>query len=99
MMGMQPIVFPPETLDKPEAHQDVAGYLAQLVDVAVVRAEMPILDGLAGGNHLPVVNAMTGENHHCEVLSDLWALSLRVVDFASLCHRWCAGQQRHPGLV
>ncbi len=36
-MGLQPIVFPPESLDKPEALADVAGYLAQFVDAVVVR--------------------------------------------------------------
>lgn len=73
-MGLQPIVFPPETLDKPEAHEDVAGYLAQFCDLVVVRASMSILEGLAAKDHLPVVNAMTDVNHPCEALSDLWAL-------------------------
>lgn len=81
LMGLQPIVFPPETLDKPEAHEDVAGYLAQFVDVAVVRADMPILIGLAAKDHLPIVNAMTSDNHPCEVLSDLWALRKLGRDF------------------
>ncbi|MCU1526671.1 MAG: ornithine carbamoyltransferase [Frondihabitans sp.] len=76
LMGLQPVTFPPETLDKPEALEDVAGYLASWVDVLVVRhPEMSVLEGLASSNVLPVVNAMTDENHPCEVLSDLYAIS------------------------
>lgn len=75
-MGLQPITFPPETLDKPEALADVAGYLASWVDVIVVRHQnISILEGLAASNAVPVINAMTAENHPCEVLSDLYAIS------------------------
>jgi ornithine carbamoyltransferase len=76
LMGLQPITFPPETLDKPEALEDVAGYLASWVDVLVVRhPNMQVLEGLATSDALPVINAMTSENHPCEVLSDLYAIS------------------------
>jgi ornithine carbamoyltransferase len=76
LMGLQPITFPPETLDKPEALEDVAGYLAEWVDVLVVRhPNINILEGLAASNALPIVNAMTNDNHPCEVLSDLYAIS------------------------
>jgi ornithine carbamoyltransferase len=76
LMGLQPIAFPPETLDKPESLDDVAGYLASWVDVLVVRhPDISILDGLAASNSVPVINAMTSENHPCEVLSDLYAIS------------------------
>ena len=75
-MGLQPIVFPPETLDKSEDLVDVAGYLAQWADVAVVRhPDLRVLQRLASTNALPVVNAMTDVNHPCEVLSDLYALA------------------------
>ncbi|PXA72790.1 ornithine carbamoyltransferase [Cryobacterium arcticum] len=76
LMGLQPITFPPETLDKPEALEDVAGYLAAWVDVMVVRhPNISVLEGLAASNAVPVINAMTDENHPCEVLSDLYAIS------------------------
>lgn len=75
-MGIQPIVFPPETLDKSEDPVDVAGYLAQWADVIVVRhPDIGILERLASADALPVVNAMTSTNHPCEVLSDLFTLS------------------------
>jgi ornithine carbamoyltransferase len=73
---LQPVVFPPETLDKPEALRDVAGYLASWADVLVVRhPDIDLLDGLADADAIPVVNAMTDTNHPCEVLADLYALS------------------------
>lgn len=76
-MGLQPISFPPETLDKEEDLVDVAGYLAQWADLAVVRhPDLAVLERLAAADALPIVNAMTDDNHPCEVLSDLYALSL-----------------------
>lgn len=84
LMGIQPIVFPPESLDKPEHPMDVAGYLAQWVDLIVVRhPDIGVLERLASADALPVVNAMTTVNHPCEVLSDLYALS-RDADIAKL---------------
>lgn len=75
-MGLQPVVFPPETLDKSEDLGDVAHYLAQWASVAVVRhPDITVPQRLAAANALPVVNAMTELNHPCEVLSDLYALS------------------------
>ncbi|UNK69842.1 ornithine carbamoyltransferase [Microbacterium sp. H1-D42] len=83
-MGLQPITFPPETLDKSEDLVDVAGYLAQWADIAVVRhPDIGVLQRLASPDALPVVNAMTDANHPCEVLSDLYALS-RVADARQL---------------
>ncbi len=77
-MGLQPIVFPETTLDKPEALSDVAGYLGLWADLLVVRhRDLGVVEGLAGSNTVPVVNAMTDENHPCEVLSDLYALRQR----------------------
>ncbi len=76
LAGLQPIVFPPESLDKDEAHEDVARYLADFVDVLVVRhRDLSVLEALAAADAVPVVNAMTSVNHPCEVLADLWALT------------------------
>lgn len=75
LMGLQPIVFPETTLDKPEALADVAAYLDAWADVVIARhPDLAVLDGLAAVPSLPVVNAMTDVNHPCEVLSDLYAL-------------------------
>ncbi len=76
LMGLQPVLFPPETLDKPEAPGDVVGYLANWADVVVVRhRDVAVLDRLADAGTLPVVNAMTDANHPCEVLADVYALA------------------------
>lgn len=78
LMGLDPIVFPDTTLDKPEALTDVARYLDNWVDIIVVRhRDLAVIEGLAAAHALPVVNAMTDENHPCEVLSDLYALRQR----------------------
>lgn len=75
-MGLDTSTFPPETLDKPEALEDVAGYLSQWADLLIVRhPNIGVIEGLAASDMLPVVNAMTNENHPCEVLSDLYSLS------------------------
>lgn len=75
-MGLQPITFPPETLDKDEDPIDVAGYLASWTDLLIVRHhDLDVLRRLASADTLPVINAMTGVNHPCEVLSDLYAIS------------------------
>lgn len=76
LAGLQPIVFPPETLDKSEDLVDVAGYLALTVDVLVVRhPDLSVVERLAAADAVPAVNAMTDVNHPCEVLADLYALS------------------------
>ncbi|WIE70512.1 ornithine carbamoyltransferase [Curtobacterium sp. MCJR17_020] len=78
LMGLEPIVFPDTTLDKPEALADVARYLDNWVDIVVVRhRDLAVVEALAAAHALPVVNAMTDENHPCEVLSDLHALQQR----------------------
>ncbi|WP_286219003.1 ornithine carbamoyltransferase [Paraoerskovia sediminicola] len=83
LAGGQPILFPPETLDKPEDLADVGAYLALWVDAVVVRhPRIAVLDRLTTA--VPVVNAMTDVNHPCEVLSDLFALSVRREDWRAL---------------
>lgn len=75
-MGLQPITFPPETLDKSEDLVDVVGYLASWARLLVVRhPDIEVLRHLASADAVPVINAMTDANHPCEVLSDLYTLS------------------------
>lgn len=76
LAGIQPIVFPPEALEKPEAAADVAAYLANVVDLLIVRHPLlELLEALAAAEAVPVINAMTDANHPCEVLGDLYGLS------------------------
>ena len=83
-MGLLPITLPPETLDKDETLADFARYLANWADVAIVRHRDPsIVGALAAADALPVINALTDQDHPCEVLSDLYGLS-RDADVYSL---------------
>lgn len=75
-MGLQPVTFPPATLETSEELSDVVGYLSQWASLAVARnPSIEVLEALAAPDVLPIVNAMTDINHPCEVLSDLYALS------------------------
>jgi ornithine carbamoyltransferase len=76
LMGLQPVTFPPASLDTGEELADIAGYLAQWADIVVARhPDIRVLERLAASGVIPVINAMTDCNHPCEILSDLYALS------------------------
>ena len=83
LLGGQSILFPPETLDKREALEDVFGYLNNWADLVVVRhSDIGIMEEIAKHSAVPVVNAMMKVNHPCEILSDLYALSKIRKDFS-----------------
>ncbi len=76
MLGGQSILFPPDALDKREKTEDVIQYLNNWADVAVIRHKnIAFLEEIAEYASFPVINALTDENHPCEILSDLYALS------------------------
>lgn len=76
LLGGQSILFDPSTLDKKEDIKDVCGYLQNWADAVVVRyKDIKMLDKMAGAMDIPVVNAMTDDNHPCEMMSDLYSLS------------------------
>ena len=76
MLGGQSILFPPDALDKREKTEDVIKYLNNWADVAVIRHKnIAFLEEIAEYASFPVINALTDENHPCEILSDLYALS------------------------
>lgn len=75
-LGGKTILFPPEALDKKEKIQDVIGYLENWVDAAIVRhSDIRIVKSMAEHARIPVINAMTSENHPCEIITDIYALS------------------------
>ena len=75
-LGGKTILFPPEALDKKEKIQDVIGYLENWVDAIVVRhSDIEVVKSMAKHAKIPVINAMTSENHPCEIIADLYALS------------------------
>lgn len=76
LLGGQSILFDPATLDKKEDIKDVCGYLQNWADAVVVRyKDIKMLDKMADAMDIPVVNAMTDDNHPCEMMSDLYSLS------------------------
>lgn len=81
-LGGETILFPPEALDKKESLGDVTGYLANWADGIVVRHNsLELVEELAEVSKIPVINAMTKENHPCEILTDLYSLSKVRDDF------------------
>ncbi len=82
LLGGQTILFDPSTLDKKEEIKDVCGYLQNWADAVVVRyKDINMLDKMASSMDVPVINAMTDDNHPCEMMSDLYALSKFRPDF------------------
>jgi ornithine carbamoyltransferase len=75
-LGGELILFPPSSLDKRESLEDVAAYVENWVDAIIVRhPDITAIQTLAENCGIPVINAMTKENHPCEILSDLFSLS------------------------
>lgn len=75
-LGGKTILFPTEALDKKEKIQDVIGYLENWVDAVIVRhSDIRLVKSMAEYARIPIINAMTAENHPCEIITDLYALS------------------------
>lgn len=82
MLGGNTILFPPETLNKKEDRKDVIGYLENFADMVIVRhSDLSLIEYMAENSHIPMINAMTSVNHPCEILTDLYALSKKYVDY------------------
>ncbi len=76
LLGGQVILFDPVILDKKEDIVDVCGYLNNWADVVIVRhRDIHLLEKMRDSMRVPVINAMTDDNHPCEMMSDLYALS------------------------
>lgn len=75
-MGGKTVLFPPSALDKKESIEDVTGYLENWADALVVRhSDSEVVKKMAEAAGIPVINAMTSEDHPCEIIADLYALS------------------------
>ncbi len=99
MLGGQTILFTPETLDKKEDLKDVCGYLNNWADLVVVRhKDIGVIEKLSKYLSVPVINAMTSENHPCEMVSDMYALSKLREDFQQDKYLFC-GSKGNIGLA
>ncbi len=75
LLGGQGILFESETLEGKEEIKDVIGYLNNWVDLLIVRHhDLNLIEKIAQHAKMPIINAMTSENHPCEILSDLFSL-------------------------
>jgi len=75
-LGGNCILFPPATLDKREKHEDVIKYIENWCDGVIVRySKIDAIKEMANHASIPVINAMTAENHPCEILTDLYGFS------------------------
>lgn len=90
LLGGQSVLFPTETLDKKEDIRDVCGYLNNWADAVIVRhKDITLLEKMAEYLKVPLINAMTDENHPCEILSDMYALSKIREDFTKDKYLFC----------
>lgn len=75
-LGGKTVLFPPSALDKKEKIEDAIGYLENWADAVVVRhSDIEVVKSMAEYASIPIINAMTSENHPCEIITDLYALS------------------------
>lgn len=82
LLGGDSILFPSEALDKKEDIKDVTGYLENWADMVIVRyRDLALIEYMSECSDIPIINAMTSENHPCEILADLYALSLKYDDY------------------
>lgn len=99
LLGGQSIRFPGDTLDKKEELRDVFGYLNNWADMVIIRhKDIRILEEAAACAKVPVINAMTDQNHPCEILSDLYSLSKIREDFIGDKYLFC-GKSGNIGLT
>jgi ornithine carbamoyltransferase len=86
-LGGECLLFPTETLNKREELRDVISYLGNWADGVIVRhPDFTKLQELAAFSPVPIVNAMTSEEHPCEILSDLYTISKWRSDYRELVY-------------
>ncbi|QYR21270.1 ornithine carbamoyltransferase [Paenibacillus sp. sptzw28] len=86
-LGGECILFPPESLKKKEELADVIGYLNNWVDAVIVRhPDFNNMIRLSEHALIPIINAMSSENHPCEVLSDIFSIREIRPDFKELTY-------------
>lgn len=86
-LGGELILFPPESLDKKEKLEDVIQYISNWADGVIIRHSnfSKVLE-LSSYSTIPIINAMTSENHPCEILSDLFSISEKKKNYKDLVY-------------
>jgi len=86
-LGGHTIVFPPSSLDKREELEDVIKYIENWADFVVIRhSDHNKIAEISRHSAIPVINAMTSENHPCEILSDIYSLRELRSDYCDLTY-------------
>jgi len=86
-MGITPILFPSSALDKREDIADVTGYIENWADLLIIRhPSIEKIESISKCSQIPVINAMTSQNHPCEILSDIYSIRNRKADFDKLVY-------------
>lgn len=92
-LGGQAILFPSEALDKKEDIKDVVSYLENWVDGIIVRHnDFGLLEKMCKYSKVPVINAMTRQNHPCEILSDLYSIKKLRENYLDLNYTFVGGK-------
>ena len=77
-LGGECILIPSITLEKKEALKDVVSYIECFADAIVIRCDnQEVILEISKYAKVPVVNAMTKNDHPCEVLADLYSIRNR----------------------
>jgi len=91
-LGGQVILFPSETLNKKENIRDVVSYLANWADGIIIRHNnIRLIEKICKYSTIPVINAMTSENHPCEILTDLYSISKIRENYLDLNYTYIGG--------
>lgn len=86
-MGGNIINFPENALDKKEDVKDVVGYLENWVDGIILRnSDYNKIKYIAECSSKVVINAMSKENHPCEILTDLYTFRKMRRDYRELTY-------------
>jgi len=86
-LGGECILFPPEALDRRERLIDTIKYIENWADGVVVRhPDLAKIEELAKHSSIPVINAMTSDNHPGEILTDLYSISEQREDYKDLAY-------------
>lgn len=92
-LGGECILFPPESLDKKEKLSDVMGYLNQWIDGVIIRhPSFEVMNDLAEHAGIPIINAMSSENHPCEIVADLYTIRNMKPNFQELTYTFVGPQ-------
>ncbi len=87
VLGGEAILFPPESLDKREELEDVIQYISNWADGVIIRhSDFSKIQELSMYSTVPIINAMTAENHPCEILSDLYSISEEKENYRDLVY-------------